>query len=544
MKFKSDQSSQKLRGGYYTPSRLADYVTEWVLGANPISILEPSCGDGSFLQSIKNNSYTNKISISAFELFDSEVEKARSRCESLKFKDCTITEGDFLDWANLRLFENAKLFDGVIGNPPFIRYQFLDKPFQNNTEQVFKTLDLKFTKHTNAWVPFVLASIALLKPSGRLGMVIPSEIIHVLHAQSLRTFLAEMCKKIVLIDPQEIWFEDTLQGAVIILAEKKSNLSQQYQGVAIKHVKGSDFLNIDPNTIFNDACGVNGSTVSGKWTKALLENDVVNLIDRLCEKKNVYKFSEIADVDVGIVTGANSFFLIDDCVVEKYGFHDYVSPMFGRSSHCKGIIYNRKQHQANKKSGYPTNFLYLQDDYDSLPKKIKSYIDCGEALNLHKRYKCSIRKPWYKVPSVYSTKIGMLKRAHDAPRLIFNELNAYTTDTAYRIKSFEIEDKKLVYCFINPLTAIFAELQGRYYGGGVLELVPSEIESLFVPIPDNIEVNIQELDKMIKTLPMKEVLLQQGFKVLGSIGVSKKDIRLLVETWEFLKNRRQRIHFD
>jgi hypothetical protein len=49
-----------------------------------------------------------------------------------------------------------------------------------------------------------------------MGMVIPSEIGHVMHAQSLRSYIGEVCSKIVIIDPKEIWFEDTLQGAVII----------------------------------------------------------------------------------------------------------------------------------------------------------------------------------------------------------------------------------------------------------------------------------------------------------------------------------------
>ncbi len=54
-----------------------------------------------------------------------------------------------------------------------------------------------------------------------MAMVIPSEIINVMHAQSLRSYMGEICSKILIIDPKEIWFENTLQGAVIIMAEKK-----------------------------------------------------------------------------------------------------------------------------------------------------------------------------------------------------------------------------------------------------------------------------------------------------------------------------------
>ena len=250
MKFKADQTSQKLRGGYYTPQHLADYTTKWVLGTTPKTIIEPSCGDGVFLRAIHNNSYDKKVSLSAFELFDIEAQKSKLLCSELGFDNTQITEGDFLEWANKYLLSKRTKFDAAIGNPPFIRYQFLEKEFQENTEQVFKTLDIKFTKHTNAWVPFLLSCISLLNPGGRLGMVIPSEIIHVLHAQSLRTFLGEHCRKVVLIDPQEIWFEGTLQGAVIILAEKKIKQSDVTEGVGIKHVKGLEFMDISPCTLF------------------------------------------------------------------------------------------------------------------------------------------------------------------------------------------------------------------------------------------------------------------------------------------------------
>jgi adenine-specific DNA-methyltransferase len=55
MNFKELQTEQKLRGGYYTPEDLADFLTRWVAGANPESILEPSCGDGVFFNRIASH---------------------------------------------------------------------------------------------------------------------------------------------------------------------------------------------------------------------------------------------------------------------------------------------------------------------------------------------------------------------------------------------------------------------------------------------------------------------------------------------------------
>lgn len=541
MKFKADQTTQKLRGGYYTPKPLADYVTSWVCAINPEHIAEPSCGDGVFLQSIAEKILNKDVQVTAYELFDVEAEKARSRAAESGLNNFQINEGDFLNWANIALLEKAHPFDAVVGNPPFIRYQFLEMEFQLNTERVFQTLGLKFTKHTNAWVPFILASISLLRPGGRLGMVIPSEIVHVLHAQSLRTYLGTECSKVVIIDPQEIWFEGTLQGAVIIMAEKKMDFHEPTQGVAIESVRGFDFLETDPNQLFENAVGINGETVAGKWTKALFSPEDLAFYNDICRHDDVHIYSEIATVDVGIVTGANKFFLIDDETVKQHKLHQYVHPMFGRSEHCKGVIYDEAQHHSNRDSGNPTNFLLLEDELNTYPENVKHYIAQGEQEELHKRYKCRIRKPWYKVPSVYATAIGMLKRCHDAPRLISNQISAYTTDTAYRIRPLgNIDPDTLVYCFMNPITAISAELNGRYYGGGVLELVPSEIEKLWLPIPDGVDTQLALLDEEIRTLPMEEVLRRNGYRVLQHIGLSEQDVERLVQIWSWFRDRRQR----
>lgn len=540
MKFKVDQTSQKLRGGYYTPQNLADYVTKWVLSNNPKTILEPSCGDGVFIQAVANNGYDPNIELSCFELFDTEASKALDRCKLNHFSNATITEGDFLVWANEHLKKNKPIFDGVLGNPPFIRYQFLERNFQEQAKLVFEHLGLKFTKHTNAWVPFLLSSLALLKQGGRIGMVIPSEISHVMHAQSLRRYLGHVCSKIVIIDPKEIWFEDTLQGAVIVLAEKKYDFDEISQGVGVVSVRGFEFLQEDPNILFNDTVGINGETVEGKWTKATLDIDEIQLIKKVIAHPDVREFKDIAKVDVGIVTGANNYFLVDNKTVESYKLERFAHPMFGRSQHCPGIIYDEKQHIENQEKGLPTNFLYIDEEFENLSKSVKNYIELGQAEEYHRRYKCRIRKPWFKVPSVYSTEIGMLKRCHDAPRLIHNKVRAYTTDTAYRVSSTVTSAENLVCSFLNPLTAITAELEGRFYGGGVLELVPSEIEKLYIPIVEGLEHNVEELNQLIKDGQIERVIQQQGSLILDKLGFTQEENEKLVEIWKKLRDRRLR----
>lgn len=539
MKFIADQTSQKLRGGYYTPLDLAEFIASWVKEIDPKKVLEPSCGDGAFFQAMADVKGFSRSSIVGFELDEEEAGKASRRASELGLKKAEVRATDFLGYAIDNMGKGGDRFDAVVGNPPFVRYQFLPPTFQTRSEQIFGELDLKFTKHTNAWVPFILASMALLRPGGRLAMVVPAEIIHVTHAQSLRSYLGRQCRRLVIIDPEELWFDGTLQGAVILMAEKRVDAAQKEEGLGIYPVRGREFLRQSPAAIFDAPKSINGKTVEGKWTRALLDLEARTLFDEIESHKDVHRFEDIARVDVGIVTGANAFFLVADETVEEYGLQKYAHPMFGRSGHCPGVIYDERQHVENSGKGTPTNFLWFDDAPAKMAEGPKRYIEMGERQKLQTRYKCRIRTPWYKVPSVYSTEVGMLKRAHDTPRLILNKLGAYTTDTAYRIRTKDIEGEHLVGCFLNPLTALSAELEGRHYGGGVLELIPSEIERLVIPVPD-VKVDLAELDKSIRSLPAHMTLEKQGRTVLGALGLSKAKQDATLEGWRKLRDRRQR----
>ncbi len=544
MNFIENESAQKLRGGYYTPPDLAAFLAQWVKQISPKSVLEPSCGDGVFFDALRDVKGLTRTSVTAFELDTDEAEKANDRARQAGLKNVTVKATDFLGWAINHLGDGGVQFDAVVGNPPFVRYQYLPTLSQVRAEEIFRRLNLPFTKHTNAWVPFVLASLALLRPGGRLAMVVPAEIVHVMHAQSLRSYLGRECRRLVVVDPEEIWFADTLQGAVLLLAEKRHDSADKAEGLGIYPVKGRDFLNLDPADVFASPRAINGKTVESKWTRAILDSKTRSLFDQITEHPEVHRFEDVAHVDVGIVTGANKYFLVTDETVRRFHLEEWAHPMFGRSGHCPGIIYDKRQHQANARAGNPTNFLWLHGDGINANPAARAYINEGERQTLHTRYKCRVRSPWYTVPSVYATEVGMLKRAHDTPRLIFNKLRAYTTDTAYRIRTLQASAQQMVACFVNPLTALSAELEGRHYGGGVLELVPSEIERLVLPMPTKAKIDLRQLDQVIRSMAMPEVLEIQGKTVLGGLGLSVADQDRVLSGWRHLRDRRHRVSRD
>ena len=540
VQFKRHQTTQKLRGGYYTPDHLADFLTRWVARGDGGPILEPSCGDGAFIDTIA--SVLGDVPVTAIEIDPAEAAKADALATSCGLSQVNVLSEDFLGWAARSLDEKCASFGAVVGNPPFIRYQYLPSEFQARAELVFDSLQCRFTRHTNAWVPFVLAAFALLRPGGRLGMVVPSEILHVMHAQSLRTFLQEQANAIVIIDPEELWFAGTLQGAVLLLAEKRRHEGESHRGVGIRSVRNREFVDQDPERLFRETPLVDGRSLSGKWTHVLLESSVRTHLQTLSSERSISRFGDVASVDVGIVTGANRFFLVPDDVVEEFELQRWAHPMFGRSGHCPGVIYDQAQHGHNASKGTPTNFIWFTDSSVARTQLGRRYLKRGEAEGLHQRYKCRMRKPWYAVPSVYATEVGMLKRCHDTPRLIYNEMRAFTTDTAYRVKAGpRTSSKQLVHDFFNPLTALTAELEGRHYGGGVLELVPSEIERLMIPVREESGVDLRELDGSVRSMSAEAALERQSRLVLGPIGIAPSCQCDLLDAWKKLRDRRQRV---
>ncbi|GMU05432.1 class I SAM-dependent methyltransferase [Corallococcus caeni] len=545
--FIENETSEKLRGGYYTDSTIATYLLRWVMDARPRSILEPSCGDGAFIRAMRelpcDAMSTGLRRLVGCELDAAEAAKARRAALELPGVKSDIVSGDFMDWVLERLHK-APEFDAIVGNPPFVRYQYLTDMAQHRAERIIKHFGLRFTKHTNAWVPFVIGSLALLNPGGRLAMVVPAELLHVLHSDSVRQFLLKTCSRILVLDPEELWFENALQGVVLLLAEKRrtEDVGDKLGRVAITRIRGRDFLAGSPVEHFQQAEYVPGDALPAKWMLALLTARERSILDRIRASSSVRSFSQLASASVGIVTGANKFFLVPDAVLEEYGLQDYAHPMFGRSEHVSGVIYDKQSHAENKRRGFPTNFLWFKNvPREGLAPGVRRYIELGESQMLHQRFKCRIREPWYSVPSVFTAPVGMLKRSHDYPRLVLNQLDAFTTDTAYRIVPKAVSARQLVYTFVNSLTALCAELEGRHYGGGVLELVPSEINRLLIPVLPEGRDSLSELNAAFReSHPPEEVLVRQDRKLLGAIGLSTAEQQELQQAWWKLRNRRHR----
>ena len=80
MRLKKDSTEQKLRGSYYTPLALANAMVGLFADDGPRSVLEPSCGDGVFIDSIQSCGKLDRVDmITAVEIDAVEAQKVQTR---------------------------------------------------------------------------------------------------------------------------------------------------------------------------------------------------------------------------------------------------------------------------------------------------------------------------------------------------------------------------------------------------------------------------------------------------------------------------------
>ena len=167
-----------------------------------------------------------------------------------------------------------------------------------------------------------------------------------------------------------------------------------------------------------------------------------------------------------------------------------------------------------------------------------NHIREGEAKAIHKGYKCSIRAPWYAVPSVWIPAGFVFRQIYDFPRVVLNKAKATSTDTIHRLNC-KANPERVIANTYTYMTAASAEIEGRSYGGGVLELEPTEAERLLVPAAPGEALPLDECDRLIRVGRLDEALSENSRLVLmREMGLSKIECGMLRDIWIKMRDRR------
>ena len=495
MRLKKDSSNQKLRGAYYTPLQLAKAMVSLFAPQDMASVLEPSCGDGVFIDSFDELGLLPNIeTLKAIEIEPDEAQKVRERY--IDDDNVEIYEDDFFKYYN-RVLGN-ETYDLIVGNPPYIRYQYLTDSQRKTMSEILTSHGMKSNKLINAWVAFIVACVQLLSERGKIAFVIPAEILQVAYAEDLRLYLSNNLAKITLITFEKLVFPDIEQEVVVFIGEK-GDVEKGIRIIEMNDLDDFEKLNLEQNG-FQKL-----QHVKEKWTKYFVTAKEMALIQQIREDERFAKFSEYGVINVGITTGNNSYFSITEETNDEYNLGNVTLPLIGRSSHAHGIYFTPEDWERNKAEGKRARLIRFPDkpfdEYDSLHKK---YIALGEEKEEDKGYKCSIRDRWYIVPSIWIPEAFFLRRNNLYPKFVLNECDAVSTDTMHRMKFNEnVDPENVLLAYYNSISFAFTEICGRSYGGGVLEILPGEMGNIILPKVNNIDpvlrtTLLQRIDSIVR----------------------------------------------
>jgi type I restriction-modification system DNA methylase subunit len=265
------RAKRKASGIFYTPRWVVDYIVRKTLSpalaarrdrSRPIRVLDPSCGSGSFLiraldaliedearftgndlRAIDTHQRAALARDSLFgvDLDQQAVEIARLNLmlRSLAGRDRlpmlrdnvrrgnalispetdVLPSWDALDWdASFPWLAAEGGFDVIIGNPPYVRIQSIDRAqadwFRGHYESAHGSYDL--------YVLFLERALKLLKPGGRAGFITSGKFLKAAYGAKLQQFLNREVTVEEIIDLSAIpnVFGDATTYPVIIIFQK------------------------------------------------------------------------------------------------------------------------------------------------------------------------------------------------------------------------------------------------------------------------------------------------------------------------------------
>lgn len=544
----------KQDGSYYTPRRLADYIVYRLFKEgkynfdSTLDVLEPSVGDGIFVDALLNGNYYKEekgllsdsdipyLSIDAIEIDEEVASKLGAKADAY---DTTLGGISVHNSDGLEYFLNSeKSYDLIIGNPPYVRRRNMSKHTQDLCAQVHKAGGIADEKPKNLWTSFFAGAKKSLKDKGVIAYVLPTDLLQVKYTQEIRELLYREFERVEIFSLNWIYFDDIEQDVVILICSNGHGKSRP----KFCHIDSLEDLERPKH--YEDYDNSQRTTLN-KWTNYLLSAEEFKLLDSLHEKIKPQPVRSYCDSGAGIVTAANDFFIINKQRVEQYGLQDIAKPTIKKSSSMfPAVILTSDDIEKKAEEGAEIFFV----DFPNKPKsELQSdyitYLKTGEDQDIHQRYKMLKRENWYAVPSVWKSEAFFTKRSNIFPRIIRNDADAYVTDAFYRIRIKEgVDLQSFALAFHNTLTFIYAELGGRFYGGGVLELTPNEFKDL--PVPDVINKidgqSFETLDEMMrKGMSTAEILdFTDDIVLKRACGLSQHSIIMLRKIYLKLLRRR------
>jgi methylase of polypeptide subunit release factors len=464
-------------------------MVAWAIRQRSDSVLDPSCGDGIFLESAARHLLTLGASptqiarqIAGLDLNpEAAPMTATALLAALGPRKVALRTTNFFEVNPRNNGSRAGIgpFDAVIGNPPYIRYQEFKGATRSLALQQAARAGVRLPQLASSWAPFVAHAVSFLKRGGRLALILPAELIHAGYAAPIRRYLRDSFDEVSVICFREVVFPGVQEEVVVLLADRRTTspggVLRLIEARGQEEMRSIDRL-LERSEVFR------ASSEPTKWLPGHTESPAAHYLTRLHTDGLLVPLGSVGKASIGFVSGANDFFVMTRQAANDSGLPDSsLRPCVVKAQQVPGVLIKAADVRTLAAAGERC-LLWLPDE--PLTAAERAYVQQGEAQGLHRRFKCRVRTPWYRVPGVIRPEAFLTYMSDSLPRLCLNEAGLAASNNLLTVRLHSIPRAlrlAFVVAFYNSATLLSCERIGRSYGGGVLKLEPREAERVMVP---------------------------------------------------------------
>lgn len=516
---------KKLKGAFFTSGEISSYLLNRVIENSDQKILEPSFGDGAFVDPIIEM-YKNRWPARNLKntFFGVEIrEEAISKYKSNPALDpAKIILGDFLSVTPFPV-------DLVIGNPPYVGLNKIPLMEQQRANSLLALHNFKMQRSGSLWFPFLLHACAFLKEGGTIAFVLPFELTYVRYARQLWKFLGDHFSELSIVRVFEDIFPDVDVETVLFIGKgyggSTNFVNYELYADKVRLLNGM----LDKERLIPIESILSGSR---PFVWGLLEDAQLQIIDSLRSRGIITPINQFCKFKIGYVSADQEFFHPSAEKIAQFGLGEQV--LVPALANAKAL---KKGVGLFVKRGHIRTRLFLPLT-DALDEGTNDYIQYGMETGIDSHYKCRLRKPWYRTPGVEIPDVFLTVFSDRAGLYVNQDRIAASNSLLCGFFQNGLKPETLASCWYNSLTQLSIELKIHSLGGGVLVFIPGEANSLEVINPDLVEKNISflsELDGLIKQNKINEAYLLGDRVVLKKIGISPVELQTLQDAIKTLR---------
>jgi len=443
-------------GVHFTPDALADVLACGAIHEPQVSVLDPACGDGALLAAADGRCHS-LAGASAPDLVG--CDKLAQRALRKLRVPWRPVKSDFF------AYKPSREFDVILMNPPFVSARMLGKAKRTLYQRRHASF-CGLSGNADLWAYFLVKALSHLREGGTVGAILPWSFLQADYAGSLRARLREMFASVRVLVITSQCFDHTNQRVLLLWLQGFGTAAEKLS------IGFSDQVGQDPS--FH-------SVSQATWDSgALLAADEGNTLELLGAYFDAYGFSPLsdhADVHIGVVTGANDFFVTTEPEARSHGF---------RSTNLLPVLTSSGDIHSLRADGScgPKRLLRICRDAEST---CSEYIARGVAAEYHLRSQCRRRDPWYEVDTGDVPDAFFTYRVAAVPILALNDSGLQCTNAVHRVYFRDLTEAQRRWVQVSLLAAparLSLEVLAKTYGNGALKVEPNALKRSPVYVPD------------------------------------------------------------